>query len=1047
MKPCNSPIPIVHSADPALTVEARAAAELSQFLKEVYPDLSFPIVTAMPQAGDCILLGARASLPILSSLVQATEVAASGSFVVKHVPQDVRTVGIICGQDSRGAFDGVFRFLEAKLGVAFYFNEVVMENRVTGPFDFGLWDHAERPLFPVRGMNPFHAFYGSPTTMDFEEWKDYLARIARTGINWLNIHTYEHYAVRQFEFNGVKNFVQDLTSTRHGYEWDTRNVWDMRQLPHGGHLFPHPIHGSESSHEPTFEARIAREKQLYREFIDYARTEFGILTYETLDVDNYARGAMDQAQVMTLPETDRFHVANEDGNWPRGERWFPNPDTAGGFAFIKAQVQQIVEDRPGLAGLAAFWRGQINRNALNVRPHELPADWIEERQRVYDDHPKSPVAWGQGCSQFVMCKVALAFSRALDELGRTDMRRGFGWFSTSDTDGVDAIRHADMFCPPRLDFLSLNHIQQSGIGYDFENYRKVAGDTGRWFLPITYLQEDVSHIIGGTGVWQVDEFFSSKGAAMGIAGSFMSHFATRPTDLKQKHWSNNFWSGTADESRAASERRFVADILGRHQLSPAAVDWAQAVSQCQGFGELCCNWFYDSFHGYPVCGWSRTENRRLVAEYDRLLELGRGIPETTLSTEARQRLEYYNQYFLFAKRMLETSYVVNFADADALPADPFEVARLFVGALESFPKNGHSRIHAIDKGQIAEVYGRFVRQVLWRCKLEGVYPHYGAKFGPIGNWDMAFHVDAQGIARPVHRCLGDGVRYVATESQSREASFADQITDSHAESDDGFTFAVCGELFGDSRILPQGLYDLDIYLPAHLIKQPGERTVTICVQDQEPVEVDLDNGGQRAKVVSFRDLSVTSGRLAVKFIPARGPIAVSAVFATLKRELPADPPQTRPRAAWTFDFGPAAIPAVDGSQRVSDSTSYQLEGLGFGWRHPVGMRDHSRESATGMDATGVTSDVYRTFLADVLPGRYQVVIRTGDAEGRQSYANVIVQGELAASNINTGRGQFREQSSEVAAPDGRIAVSFSSTGQWAARWCVCSITITPIEAC
>ena len=1039
-------IPIVHSADPALTVEARAAAELSQFLKAVYPAVSFPVVTTVPQAGDCIVLGARASLPILSVLVLAAEVTEPGSFIVKHLPLDGRMVGIICGQDSRGAFDGVFRFLEAKLGVAFYFNEVVMENRVTGPFDFRLWDHAERPLFPVRGMNPFHAFYGSPTSMDFEEWKDYLARIARTGINWLNIHTYEHYAVRQFEFNGVKNFAQDLTSTRYGHEWSTRNIWDMRLMPHGGHLFTHPIHGSESSREPTFEARITREKRLYREFIDYARTQFGILTYETLDVDNYARGAMDQAQVMTLPETDRFHVANEDGNWPLGERWFPNPDTPGGFAFIKAQVRQIVEDRPGLAGLAVNWRGQINRNALNVRPHELPAAWTQERQRVYDDHPKSPgAAWGQSCYQFVMCKVALAFSRALDELGRTDMRRGFSWWSTSDTDGVDAIRHADLFCPPHLDFLPLNHIQQSGIGYDFENYRKVAGDTGRWFLPITYLQEDVSHIIGGTGVWQVDEFFSSKGAAMGIAGSFMSHFTTRPTDLKQKHWSNNFWSGTADESRAASERRFVGDILGRHQLSPAAVEWVHAVSLCQGFGELCCNWFYDSFHGYPVCGWSRTENRRLVAEYDRLLELGKSIPDATLSTEARQRLEYYQQYFLFSKRMLETSYVVNFADADALPADPFEVARLFVGALEAFPKHADSRIHAIDKGQIAEVYGRFVRQVLWRCKLEGLYPYYGAKFGPVGNWDMGFHVDALGVARPVFRCLGEGVQCVATQSQPLGASLADHVTDSHAESEVGFTYAVSGELFGDSSSLPQGLYDLDIYLPAHLVKQPGERIVTIRVQGQAPVEVDLDNNGQRAKVISLRDLVVTGGRLAVEFVPARGPIAVSAVFATLKRELPEKPPQTQPRSAWKFDFGPTAIAAAVGAVRVSASTSYHGEGLGFGWRHPVGMRDLGRESATGIDATGVTSEIYRTFLADVPQGRYRVVVRTGDAGGRQSFANLIVQGELAASNINTGRGQFREHSAEVDATDGRISVSFSSTGQWAARWCVVSISIISIQ--
>lgn len=1035
-------IPIIHSADPSATVEARAASELSAFLHLAYPDIGFPATTATPETGDRILLGTRASLPALAEFTSPEDAAAPGAFVVKHAARGGHTTGVICGQDAKGAMDGVFRFLEAKLGVCFYFNEAVRENAAGGAFDWALWNHAERPLFPVRGMNPWHSFYGSPTTMDFEEWKDYLARIARTGINWLCIHTYEHYAVRRFEFNGIKNFSQDPTSTRHGGEWSSRNIWDMRLLPHGGHLFAHPVHGSDSCREATMEERIAREKRLYRQFIEYARDQFGILTYEMLDMDNFGPGAVDQNQIMTLPESDRFHVANDDGNWPPGERWYPNTDTPGGFAFIKAQVRQVVEDRPGLAGLAAFWRGQINRNSLNVRPRELPPAWLEEMRRVYEDHPLM-AAWGQRCYQFVMCKIARAFGRALDELGRADIRRGFGWWSTSDTDGTDAVRHADLFLPPSFDFLSGNHIQQSGIGYDYENYRKAAGDSGRWFLPVTYLQEDVSHIIGGTGVWQVDEFFSSKGAAMGVAGAFMSHFATRPTDLKQKHWANNFWSGTADEPRAASERRFVADMLGGGNAGPEAAEWAHAVSRCEGFGELCCNWFYDSFHGYPLCGWSKEENRRLVAQYDRLLALGERIPAAGLSPAARQRLDYYNKYFLFAKRMLETSYAVHFTDADRLPEDPFEVARLFVEALEAFPKHDHSRINAIDKGQAAEVYGRFVRQVLWRCKVEGRYPHYGAKFGPIGNWDMGFHVDANGIARPIHRCLGEGVRYVEAVAQAADAPCAEHLTDSYAEAPEGFTFSPCGELYQDNRVLPEGTYDLDIYLPAHLASKPGERTVSIRVQDRAPAEIDLYDGGRRSKVVSFQDVRSTGGELHVSFAPGRGPVAVSAVCATLKRELSSENPPPKPRSGWRFDFGPADVAPAGGWERVASSTSYRRDGLGYGWRHAVGMRDVARDSAAGIDATGVVSGIYRTFLADVPPGRYEITVRTGDPEGRQTRANIIVQGELAASNISTGCGQSFERTFSADAPDGRIAVSFSSTGQGFARWCASTIVVEP----
>lgn len=1036
-------IPIVHTESTGAGVERRAATELSSLLHRIYPETEFPLLASLPERGNFIVIGARCSVPFLADWVQPGEIAAKGSFVVKNISWQCRKVGIICGGNSKAAMDGVFRFVEAKLGVAFYFNETVMENAAKGPFDFTLWDHSDRPLFEVRGMNPWHSFYGSPTTMNFDEWKDYIARIARTGINWLNIHTYEHYAVRQFEFNGIKNLSQDPTSTRHGHEWSTRNIWDMRLLPRGGWLFKHPVHGSDSCLEATKEERIAREKQLYREFIDFARNEYGILTYETLDMDNFGKGAVDQKQIKTLPESDRFHVANEDGNWPPGERWYPNTDTPGGFAFIKAQVRQVVEDRPGLGGLAAFWRGQINRNSLDVRPRELPPAWREEMEKGHEDCP-AVAAWSQRCYQFVMCKIARAFSRALDELGRTDMRRGFGWWSTIDTDGVDAIRHANIFCPPELDFLSGNHIQQAGIGYDYENYRKAVADSTRWFLPITYLQEDVSHIIGGTGVWQVDEFFSSKGQAMGIAGAFMSHFATRPTDLKQKHWSNNFWQATADESRAASEIRFVGDILGRNNASEEATMWAHKVSHCEGFGELCCNMFYDSFHFYPLCGWSREENRRLVEPYDRLVELGRGLLSRNMSPEARARVEYYNRYFYFAKRMLETSFALHFRDARDLPEDPIETGRLFVEALEAIPQNGLSRIHAIDKGQIAEVYGRFVRQVLWRCKVEGVYPFYGAKFGPVGNWDMAFHVDKNGVARPVHRCVAEGMRYVATAPQPLDAPWEDHIADSHGEIDKAFTFHVCGELQQDNRVLPEGFYDVDIVFPAHLVSRPGERVVSVRVADRDPIEVDLFADGRRARVVSLRDVPSSGGVLSIEFVPVSGPVAVSAVFAKLTRETVTDHPAPRPRPQWRFDFASDGQPPVAGAERVGASLSYRAGGKGYGWRHAVGMREHHRESASGSHAGCVSAGIHRTFLADVPPGKYRVVVRTGDAEGRQTRASVIVQGELRASNINTKRVEFFECSTDVMALEGRLSVTFGSTGQWAARWAVSSIEITPL---
>ena len=1036
--------PVVKSPDESKTVEATAAEELSDFLKLIYSEDEFPVVSNLPERGDYVLVGTRESVPLLAELVGPGEVDEDGEFVVKHVQKDGRTIGVICGADSRAVLDGVYRFLEAKLGICFYFNEAVWENKVTGPFDWALWEHSDKPLFPFRGVNGWHSFYGSPTTMDFEEWKDYLARVARTGINWNFIHDYELYGVRQFEFEGKKNSVRDVTSTRYGAEWSTRNVWDMRALPYGGQWFDYPVHGSDSCKEPTKEARIAREKQTYRDFIHYGKTHYGVQTWELLAMDNYGQGAIDQEQILALPESDRI-FSKIKGHQHGGDRWVPNVDTPGGYAFVKAQVKQVIDDRPDLAGLSLQFRGVgVNPNCLHLTYEEMPENWQRQMDALYKTHPQLDASWDQRCYHFYHAKTANAFRRILDEIGRADIHSGIGWWSRpSARGGVESVRLMDAALDPRV-FLTLGGHHQKGIEYKHTEFREAVQTANRGVIIIPYLQEDVRHIIGGTGVWHIEDELSVKALEMKLDGPAMSHFATRPTDLKQKYWINNMFEATREETHKSAEERFARDWFGKDAATAELIEYVRALSAFEGFGELCCNTFYD-WGTNPLRFTNPKDQRNEIDRYRQAIELGERIERGKLSAMAKARLDYYQKYLDFARTMLEHSYAVHYKDTADQPADPFEVAKKFVAALEALPKHEWSRVHAIDKGQIAEIYGRFVRQVLWRQKAEGLYPHYGIKFAEIGNWDLGFNILPDGRAIPV----GNGPfarigRFHADTSFAKE----DGIVDSYAETDQAsLTYEAHGELgIGrEGKIMPKGKYDVKIHFPAYITEGPGQRVVGIQVESGDKTEVDLFANGKKDQTIRLSDVEVTDGTLTVDFTKVKGPIAVSAVIASKTADLYPNEPERKPQAKWRFDFGSKGSPLADGHTQVSEQTDYRGDALGYGWGIATGLSSgDDPKSNDPINRDFVEARVHRTFHADVPDGDYAVTVTLDGSEKGLSKVNLIFEGEVRAALVNLKKGERYQETFPVKVADGRLDLGINSSGQWAALWRINALDILPL---
>ena len=95
---------------------------------------------------------------------------------------------MIAGGDGPGLLYGTYAFVE-KLGVRFYLEgDVVPEEKIK--FRIPAIDETGRPLFRLRGIQPFHDFAEGPDWWNEETYKAILGQLPKLGMNFFGLHTY-----------------------------------------------------------------------------------------------------------------------------------------------------------------------------------------------------------------------------------------------------------------------------------------------------------------------------------------------------------------------------------------------------------------------------------------------------------------------------------------------------------------------------------------------------------------------------------------------------------------------------------------------------------------------------------------------------------------------------------------------------------------------------------------------------------------------------------------------------------------------------------------
>ena len=175
--------------------ERLAATELRRYLYLRMDEL-VPVAAldSLPEGKKKGILIAVKGGPSLASVLdetmkKAVDALGDEDFLIKTTSSPDRSLVVIAGGGPTGALYGAYRYIEEGLGVRFYMHgDVVPDGKL--PFRIPEVNLQGKPLFRLRGIQPFHDFPEGPDWWNAEEYKAVLAQLPKMGMNFFALHTY-----------------------------------------------------------------------------------------------------------------------------------------------------------------------------------------------------------------------------------------------------------------------------------------------------------------------------------------------------------------------------------------------------------------------------------------------------------------------------------------------------------------------------------------------------------------------------------------------------------------------------------------------------------------------------------------------------------------------------------------------------------------------------------------------------------------------------------------------------------------------------------------
>jgi len=190
------PTAVVCVGDP-MPVETLAAKEIRRYvylrtgklLPLVNMKNGFGDLKAAPEGG-LILVGHTCRCRHLSFFESDRDLqkpmSAPSQYVLKTIHYEGRPILVVTGRQS--LLYAAYRFAE-HLGVRFYLHgDVVPDKQI--PLEMPILNETGKPLFALRGIQPFHDFPEGPDWWSRDGYKAIIGQLPKMGMNFFGLHTY-----------------------------------------------------------------------------------------------------------------------------------------------------------------------------------------------------------------------------------------------------------------------------------------------------------------------------------------------------------------------------------------------------------------------------------------------------------------------------------------------------------------------------------------------------------------------------------------------------------------------------------------------------------------------------------------------------------------------------------------------------------------------------------------------------------------------------------------------------------------------------------------
>lgn len=160
-------------------------------------------------------------------------------YLLRTAERDGRSLQVVAGCDATSILRGAYRLAE-HWGVRYYMHGDVIPDARHG-WQFPQVDESRRPLFSLRGIQPFHDFPEGPDWWSRDDHKAVLAQLPKLGMNFIGFHTYPEGGVGpeplvwigQPNDIGRGNQVQSSYPARHFLSSNVTGAWGYRGMDTG----------------------------------------------------------------------------------------------------------------------------------------------------------------------------------------------------------------------------------------------------------------------------------------------------------------------------------------------------------------------------------------------------------------------------------------------------------------------------------------------------------------------------------------------------------------------------------------------------------------------------------------------------------------------------------------------------------------------------------------------------------------------------------------------------------------------------------------------